>query len=73
MVEAGRIGCDQLERVVLETAAKVSTVGMALADREAELARPALGGLVEVRDPQSDVVDARERAQPRLRIPGSVR
>lgn len=73
MVEAGRVGGDQLERVILEGAPEVRAALVTLADGETELARPALGGLVEVRDPQSDVVDARERAQPRLRIPGSVR
>jgi hypothetical protein len=59
MVEA-RLSLDELERIRLVAAAQKRAPAVTAALRESELNAPARHRLIEVGDPQTDVVDAAE-------------
>jgi hypothetical protein len=60
MIEARLLAFDELERIRLVPAAQKRPPSVAPALRESELDAPAGDGLVEVGDPEADVVNAAE-------------
>jgi hypothetical protein len=60
VVEAGRLVLNELERVRLVATAEEGAALLSLALGEAELDAPAGNRLLEIRHPQTDMVDSAE-------------